>query len=63
MAAITAGVYHSLALKTDGTVWAWGYNGYGQLDDGTATNHTPPVLVCPYGGYFVQEITRSLAHS
>jgi uncharacterized delta-60 repeat protein len=28
--ALTAGVYHSLALKNDGTVVAWGYNNYGQ---------------------------------
>src|ERR1035437_5374109 len=26
-----AGVSHSLALKKDGTVWAWGWNHYGQL--------------------------------
>src|SRR5206468_1644563 len=33
--AIAAGSYHGLALKEDGTVWAWGDNGYGQLGDGT----------------------------
>ena len=32
-----AGYYHSLAVKSDGTVWAWGYNYYGQLGDGTTT--------------------------
>ena len=26
---------HSMVLKTDGTVWATGDNGYGQLGDGT----------------------------
>ncbi|MGC9030112.1 MAG: RCC1 domain-containing protein [Desulfomonilaceae bacterium] len=36
---------HSLALKSDGTVWAWGYNGYGQLGDGTTTNRLTPVQV------------------
>ena len=25
---------HTLALKSDGTVWGWGYNGYGELGDG-----------------------------
>ena len=29
--AIAAGGNHSYALMADGTVWAWGYNGYGQL--------------------------------
>jgi hypothetical protein len=28
--AIAAGIYHSLALKSDGTVVAWGLNNYGQ---------------------------------
>ena len=33
--AIAAGMWHSMVLKTDGTVWATGYNRYGQLGDGT----------------------------
>lgn len=36
---------HSLALRSDGTVWAWGYNGYGQLGDGTNTDSNHPVQV------------------
>ena len=43
--AIAAGGYHSLAVKSDGTVWAWGYNGEGQLGDGTTTSRSAPVLV------------------
>ena len=43
--AIAGGVDHSLALKSDGTVWAWGYNGDGQLGDGTTTNRNTPVQV------------------
>ena len=31
--AVAAGRKHSLALKDDGTVWAWGYNAQGQLGD------------------------------
>jgi hypothetical protein len=31
--AIAAGSSHSLAVKSDGTVWAWGYDGFGQLGD------------------------------
>ena len=33
--AIAAGVKHQLAIKRDGTVWAWGKNDSGQLGDGT----------------------------
>lgn len=32
---ITAGGYHTVALRSDGTLWAWGWNGSGQLGDGT----------------------------
>jgi alpha-tubulin suppressor-like RCC1 family protein len=42
---IAAGEWHSLALKTDGTVWAWGENGSGQLGDGTFTDHYTPAPV------------------
>src|SRR5579862_2590939 len=34
---------HSLVLRSDGTVWGFGYNGYGQLGDGTTTERTSPV--------------------
>ncbi len=37
---IGAGNYHSLALQADGTLWAWGYNNYGQLGNGTLTGST-----------------------
>lgn len=43
--AISAGGYHSLALKADGTVWAWGLNDYGQLGDGTTVSRPAPVQV------------------
>jgi alpha-tubulin suppressor-like RCC1 family protein len=33
---ISAGDSHSLALRSDGSVEAWGYNGAGQLGDGTS---------------------------
>jgi YD repeat-containing protein len=41
--AIAASGYFNLALRTDGTVWAWGYNGFGQLGDGTTTDSWRPV--------------------
>jgi alpha-tubulin suppressor-like RCC1 family protein len=43
--AISTGVFHSLFLKTNGTVYACGFNGIGQLGHGTTTNINLPVQV------------------
>jgi alpha-tubulin suppressor-like RCC1 family protein len=43
--AIDASGEHSVALKNDGTVWAWGWNYYGQLGDGTKVDSHIPVRV------------------
>ena len=42
---VSAGLLHTVAVKTDGTLWAWGNNGSGQLGDGTTTNRSTPVQV------------------
>ena len=36
---------HYLVLKKDGSLWAWGKNGYSQLGDGTFENRDKPVLI------------------
>jgi alpha-tubulin suppressor-like RCC1 family protein len=43
--AVMGGEQHNLALKSDGTVWAWGWNAFGQLGDGTYTDSYIPVQV------------------
>lgn len=35
----------SMAVKTDGSLWAWGDNVYGQLGNGSVTESTSPVQV------------------
>ena len=42
---VSAGYYHSLAVGSDGNVYAWGLNGNGQLGDGTTTERHAPVRV------------------
>ncbi|MCY1019463.1 RCC1 domain-containing protein [Pyxidicoccus sp. MSG2] len=37
---IEGGGGHSLALRPDGTAWAWGSNAYGQLGNGGPTLYT-----------------------
>ena len=48
--AVAAGYYHSVALTSDGTVWAWGRNIFGQLGDGTTTQRPAPVQVVGISG-------------
>ncbi len=43
--AISGGDHHTVALKSDDTVWAWGDNGYNQLGNGTTQDSTVPVQV------------------
>ncbi|MBI4931376.1 MAG: T9SS type A sorting domain-containing protein [Bacteroidetes bacterium] len=45
MIAVGAGSYHSLAVKNDNTVWAWGFNSRGELGDNTQTDAMYPVQV------------------
>lgn len=42
---MATGVNHSLALMGDGILYAWGYNQYGQLGDGSTTDKLTPVKV------------------
>ena len=46
---VAAGTNHSLAVRSDGTAWAWGYNIYGQLGDGSTTSRNAPVAVAGLG--------------
>lgn len=55
---VAAGGSHSLALSSSGKLYAWGYNAYGQLGDGTTTTRLAPVAVSagaiPAGTTFAQ---------
>ena len=42
---IAAGAYHTLTIKADGSLWAWGENRFGQLGDGTTVNRPLPVRI------------------
>lgn len=42
---ISTGNAHTLAARSDGTVWAWGYNNKGQLGNGTTSDSSSPMQV------------------
>ena len=42
---VAAGLLHTVALKTDGTIWSWGYNNVGQLGHGDITHRSSPVQI------------------
>jgi alpha-tubulin suppressor-like RCC1 family protein len=61
--AIAAGYYHSLAIGSDGNLYAWGYNEIGQLGDGTTTEHDSPEVITLASGVTPTEISAVYYHS
>ena len=53
MPKIAAGDGHTVAIKSDGTLWAWGLNNYGQLGDGTTTDSNIPEQEATHGANWV----------
>jgi alpha-tubulin suppressor-like RCC1 family protein len=60
---VSAGGFHSLALDASGRVWAWGYNGYGQLGDATTTDRLTPVQLPAFGASLVVAVAAGRLHS
>ena len=54
---------HTVAIRNDGTVWAWGYNWIGQLGDGTTTDRLMPLQVIGLGDKLITSITTGAAHT
>ena len=47
---VVAGAYHTLALCSDGTMAAWGFNSFGQLGDNGAEPYSPSPVAVSQGG-------------
>ncbi|MEQ1933120.1 MAG: choice-of-anchor D domain-containing protein, partial [Fimbriimonadaceae bacterium] len=58
---IAAGAHHSLALCSDGTLAAWGYNGYGALGDTTTADRSMAVSVAMIGTVFTGKQVVTIA--
>ena len=54
---VSKGMGSTIALKADGSAWAWGYNQFGQLGDETVANKSSPVSVV--GGHSFKELKAS----
>ena len=66
VASITAEYRHTCARTTTGDAYCWGWNGYGNLGDGTFTDHTTPAKVLPGAGLAsgsVASITAGREHT
>ncbi|HYV93795.1 MAG TPA: hypothetical protein VE978_18610, partial [Chitinophagales bacterium] len=58
---IAGGGFHSLAICSDSTIRAWGYNNYGELGNGTNTDSNFPVQVGSLTG--ITAIAGGVDHS
>jgi alpha-tubulin suppressor-like RCC1 family protein len=56
---VSAGVYYTAAIKTDGTLWLWGLNDNGQLGDNSVSNKSSPVQTISFGTNWKQVVCGS----
>ena len=59
---VSAGGWHTMAIKTDGTLWAWGRNWWGQLGNGKTREDAPsPVKIMDNVAYVSAGNSRTMA--
>lgn len=58
---LAMGYFHTLLLRDDGSLWAWGENQYGQLGDGTTTDRSQPVEIQAITG--IKSVAAGRNHS
>ncbi len=61
--AVAAGQVHSLAIGSDGKIYSWGNNYYGQLGNGTTTTSLTPVAITLSNGVTATAIGAGFGHS
>jgi RNA polymerase sigma factor (sigma-70 family) len=59
--AVAAGTHHTVALRTDGTIWAWGANHNGHLGNGTYTDTNTPQMITTVSNWLA--VAAGLAHT
>ena len=58
----TSAQFNTSAVKTDGTLWSWGYNGFGALGDNTTVDKSSPVQTIT-GGTNWSQVSCGLHYS
>ena len=53
---------YTAAIKTDGTLWTWGFNGFGVLGDNTTVNKSSPVTTVA-GGTNWKQVSCGYQHT
>jgi alpha-tubulin suppressor-like RCC1 family protein len=59
--ALAAGGLHSLVLRSDGSLWAWGHNSRGQLGNGTTASSGSKLVQVSMG--FVMAVAAGYGHN
>ena len=57
------GSNHTAAIKTDGTLWTWGFGTYGRLGNAQITNRSTPVTTFAGGTNWKQVSGGALNHT
>ena len=59
---MSGGSFHTAAIKTDGTLWTWGYGFQGRLGDNTETTKSTPVTTFA-GGTNWKQVSGGESHT
>jgi len=57
---LAVGAFHNSAIKTNGTLWSWGWNGYGQLGNNSTLDQSSPVQTVTGGSNWAQVACSTL---
>ena len=60
---LSCGSFHTAAIKTDGTLWTWGSNGFGQIGDNTSGNVTTTPVTTFAGGTNWKQVAGGRDHT
>ncbi len=60
---VATGYFFTIAIGTDGNVYSWGTNNFGQLGNGTTTSSNTPVEVQLPAGVTAKQVSAAWTHS